>query len=227
MTVNHQPGPQSAQTRAQEQAFQHADVAEIARNVVDGNHVLLVRLANIAIIYPWPGVLATQPAIPSALKTHAQAIADAGLRVATEPDEDTKNRRRGAVVERVVWELVRKRDSSVLRERSIELTKNRWSGATWSKPKEIVRLSADECEVYECKLSPRALKKDDIDELADIRDTAAASGKTALVGVATLDTYTTFRQHASRLRTHGPLHYVTQAEVLSLRTLAPTKTFSY
>lgn len=225
--MNHRPGPRNADTIAQDRAFNHPDVVAVATNVVQGNHISLVRLANIAIVYPWPGVLATQPGIPSEVQAYARGIADAGLRIAAEADEETRDRRRGALVERVVWELVKKRDRRARRERCIELTRNRWSGESWSKPKEIVCIRTDECEVYECKLSPRGLNNDDTKELADIRDTAAADDLTPYVGVATLETGTTFRQHATRLRTHGPLYYVTQAEILGLGSSTPEKTFSH
>jgi hypothetical protein len=199
---------------------------EIATNVVAGNHVLLVRLANIAIIYPYSGVLALIPNIPPHLNPFAQAIAAAGLRIATEGDPDTQVRRRGAVVERVVWELVRKRDPALMREKQIELTSHRYSQRAWCNPKEIISYRSHEYEVHECKLSPNGLDKDDVDELADIRDTAVNEGLTSFVGVATLDTDLAFQQHAKRLRTHGPLHYVTEKDVLRLGGDPPIRTFS-
>jgi hypothetical protein len=226
--VNLRPGPDNANTRAQEAAFQHPDVVRIAQLVVAAGDLTLLKLASIAIIHPFPAVAADLIALvrlTPGTEGRARRIAAAGLRISREPDEDARVRRRGALVERIVWEQVSGRDASAQRERCVELSSNRWSRAAWSKPKEIVAARPDECEVYECKLTPSSFDQDDLDELADIRDTAAGEGLTPFATLATLESFTTFRSSLRR-RTHGPLHYVTDVEVLTLGRGVPAKTIT-
>lgn len=199
----------------------------IAREVVAAQDLSLLRLAKMAIIYPLPSdpveVVASTRVTPG-MEVRAQMIAAAGLRISREPNEEDRDRRRGALVERIVWEQVRRRDRRTLRERSVQLTKNRWTGRSWSKPKEILAVRADECEVYECKLTPGSFDQDDLDDMADIRDTAADEGLSVYSTLATLESYTVFRQTIGRCRTRGDLHYVTEAEVFALRRATPNKT---
>lgn len=180
--------------RAQEREFTHPDVVAIATNVVRGHHFSLVRLAKLAILWSLPAsdprtVLTVVP-VPPELAGRAEAIVRAGLRIAAEPDIRTRKRRRGAVVERIVWAALRIRDRNVLREQEIELTRNRWTKRSWSKPKEVVSERPDALEVIECKRDPESLgglDQDDLDELADIRDTAASDGLTPHVTVAVME----------------------------------------
>ncbi|MDQ3345022.1 MAG: hypothetical protein M3473_01795, partial [Chloroflexota bacterium] len=75
-------------------------------------------------------------------------------------------------MERIVWAALRIRDRNVLREQEIELTRNRWTKRSWSKPKEVVSERPDALEVIEYKRDPESLgglDQDDLDELADIR----------------------------------------------------------
>ncbi len=218
-------GPDNANTRRQERAFQHPDVVAIADHVVAGDDVVLIHLANMAIAYPYPGA-ASFVKVPPSLRVHADAIADAGYRIASEADIEDRKRRRGAVVERIVWQLVRMRDSGVLREHSLELTRHRWSGQTWSNPKELVAIRADACEAYECKLSPKGFDQDDLDEFADIRDTATAEGLTPYATLATLESERALRNGLIGRRTHGLLHFVVDTGVLALRHGEPIETIS-
>lgn len=221
------PGPNTLSTRAQEEAFQHPDVVRIAKEVVAARDVKLLQLAKIAIIHPFPAVAADLIAlvrINPGTEGRARKVAAAGLRISREPDTDMKVRRRGALVERILWEQVVARDASAQREMSVRVTQNRWCGNEWTKPKEIVALRPGECEVYECKLTPSSFDQDDLDELADIRDSARSEALNPLVAMATLESATTFLSGVSGRRTHGDLHYVTEGDVLSLSTGPPTRT---
>ena len=139
----------------QERAFRHPDVVTIATNVVRGRHSSLVRLTKLAILWPLqntnPLDLIAMTGVPPAIAGRGAAIARAGLRIAAEPDNETRKRRRGAVVERIVWTALRSRDPNLVREQEIELVKNRWTNRPWSYPKEIVSQRPTEFEVVECK----------------------------------------------------------------------------
>jgi hypothetical protein len=221
--VNCRPGRIPA---AQNEAFNHPDVAAIASHVVRGRHASLVRLTKLAILWEIPHTdplsLVAMSHVPPGLAAHGEAIARHGMRIATDPDLAVVKRRRGAVVERIVWAALKMRDRNLMREQEIQLAQNRWTNRPWSNPKEVVSQRESAFEVVECKRDPNGLDQHDLDELADIRDTATAEGMTPYPTVAVMEAGRSLRAAlAGRrgrppLRTHGALLWVAEDELIEL-----------
>lgn len=180
----------------------------------------LVKIARLAIdagVTPDPaelrqhlGLGATRPLVDSGV-----AIAAAGNRIANIADIDTRRRLRGAILERLVHDLVSER-AAPLREVDIAIDPAGHSGRGWTKPKELV-VDANPFEVYECKTSAHGIDQDDIDELADIAGKADAEGVESRPTLAVLSSEKVLRAHRAALRIWRPIYFSDLDDLVELR----------
>jgi hypothetical protein len=113
------------------------------------------------------------------------AIAEAGAKIETAADADARERRKGAVVERLVYSLI-DTHRSPLHEAWIETTEHPHSEKPRSGLKDIV-VDGETLEVYECKFT-NGFEQWEINELADILLTAKDEGRNCVPCIATLGT---------------------------------------
>jgi hypothetical protein len=215
-------------TPAQERAYRDADVKLIVDTVVANPQLALVKLARLAILFrvtPDKRTVAGligQVGLAAGVSAAAQTIAEAGLRIAGDVDRDRRNRKRGAVLERLTHELVLTRDGSAAREQEIFLTGRRWSKASpgrpgdWTNPKDVVLSAKDGVfEVYECKLSA-FLDQDDLDELGDIGETASSEGTAYASILATLESEASLFLRLRLLQPRRDLYVAAEGDMLEL-----------
>jgi hypothetical protein len=219
----------------QERAFQDTEVAELARLLVENPDRQLVVIAGEAIISTLPmpngkaiaGKIGVRREREPGLIDLVARIYELGISIAQTGDLDWIKSRRGALLERLVFELIRSRPATPRRELKVELTRNRWTRQSWSRPKDVLLDKAgDPFEVYECKRNPAALggyQQDDIDELADIHESAEAEGRDSRTCLAFLEAYETIDRVLRRLTFRGPLYYASRDELLELATQAPRR----
>lgn len=206
----------------QEAAFNHPDVVSIADAVERHPKMALVKLVQRAILFnrnPTEqelfGLMGPSLALDPTLARPARTIAECGVRISLRTSIAECKRQRGAVLERLVWTLVRSRATVVHREQQIELTVNRRSRNQWSNPKEIV-VDEHVFEVFECK-SDGMIDIGDIDELSDIWSTATAEGTASRPTVATLESEMKLRAMAPGWRLKEPIYYAAIDQLLDLR----------
>jgi hypothetical protein len=92
---------------------------------------------------------------------------------------------------------------------------------TWSRSKDVV-VDADPLEVYECKLGA-TYDQDDLNELADIRDTATDEGQTSRVAVACLVGQVAVLARSKVLRVPGDIQYASIENFTEIATEAPRR----
>jgi hypothetical protein len=206
----------------QEAAFNHPDVVSIADEVERHPKMALVKLVRKAILFNRDpteqellGLMGPSLALDPTLAGPARTIADCGVRISLRPSADECKRQRGAVLERLVWTLVKSRATVVHREQQIELTVNPRSRNQWTHPKEIL-VDEHPFEVFECK-SDGMVDIGDIDELSDIWSTATAEGTVSRPTVATLDSEMRLRAMAPAWRLREPIYYAAIDQLLELR----------
>jgi hypothetical protein len=124
---------------------------------------------------------------PSPLTKSARAIVAAGDRIRGVADAKRQGRLRGAVLERLVHDLVKEREPSLQREVEVAIDPNGHSKKAWTDPKEIA-VDADPFEAYECKVSPGWLNQADVDKMCDVADAADAAGVDSRPTIAVLST---------------------------------------
>jgi hypothetical protein len=135
-------------------------------------------------------------------------IATAGAAICARP-QDEKGHLVGALVERLTFELIRKRGAAPDRERNVQLL-----GAV-SNPIEVV-VDADPFEAYECKYSPARVNQGDLDQLEAIRTAAVAGGRLAVVGVVTLDSWRHLETAVALLMVPTHMKHVCASDFLEL-----------
>lgn len=213
---------------AQNRAFSHPDVVAIADEIRRHHESSLVRLARRAIADRVGGL--TEAEITAALGigasatllASARAIAAAGRRIVATVDDKKRGRLRGAVLERLVHDLVQEREPGLMREVEIAINPAGHSGRPWSRPKELV-VDSDPFEAYECKLSPHWINQDDINDLCDIGDAADADGIDSRPTLAVLNTPAALRAQRAALRVWRPIFVADVDDLIDLRHRAATQ----
>lgn len=198
----------------------HTDVIALADLVLRHQDLALLKIARQAILQTVPSDDATLTrmlgsAFTPGLLEAARAVARAGSRLCNEPDEGSRKRCRGAVLERIVHGLVAKR-ATVEREADVELTHNQHTGRAWSRPKDVVVPVGDPVEVYECKFNGVWLDQDDVDELGDIDQTARHAGGDCRATVAVMSSVDSLLGARANLRLHEPLFFAELDDLLDL-----------
>ncbi|MEW6226000.1 MAG: hypothetical protein AB1627_15350 [Chloroflexota bacterium] len=221
--------PARRPSRAQQAAFDHPDVKAIVQAIVSKPELVLVKLAARAIIFdgkPDPDALygLVGPGLwaDDELGPVAERIVDAGVKIATAMPLDARKRRRGAVLERLVYTLVRSGGrGTVLREQEIRLDFNPRSRLQWSNAKEVL-VDGAAFEVYECKADGLA-DVGDIDELSDIGTTAIAEGTNVRPTIAVFGSEAELRRRAVAWRMTETIYGVTTDGLLGLRSGLPQR----
>jgi hypothetical protein len=152
----------------------------------------------------------------------AQRVAATALRIGSTPGRDDRVRRRGALLERLVFELVSIRlPGATHHEQEVELTRNPRSRRPWTRPKEVVA-DGPQFETYECKAD--ALPDvGDIDELSDISTTAAAEGTDARPTVVIFGSEGALRRLAVAWNLTETIYGVVTEDLLGLAAETPSK----
>jgi hypothetical protein len=212
--------------QAQENAFNNADVVAISSEVTKHHAPQLVKIARRAVLNgvkpddtelrEMLGVRAADDVVAS-----ARAIAAAGNRIAAVADDTLRARLKGAVLERLVHDLIAGR-ATPLREVEVEIPPAGHAGAAWTKPKEIV-VDDDPFEVYECKVSAYGLDQGDFDELCDIGDQADGEGVDARPTIAILASERDIRARRATLNLWRPIYFADLEEIADLRYRAATR----
>lgn len=189
-------------------AFRNQHVVAIVDELVRERDANLVKFSKLAILDDMRPLVDTKLALlaranPNLIPAgHRVAAAGAALNKEAAPGA-----LRGAVLERLVHELLRSRGVSALREQKVRLTVHTRTNRHWSNPKDVV---ADEAtpEVYECKRKPgHRLDQDDLHELADIADGARHQRGDCRATVAVLDRRSALRSAVRGLTVELDLVY--------------------
>ena len=208
-------------------ASAHPDVTTVADAVLQHQELSLLKIARQAILQTVPSDDATLTRTLGAsftptLLAAARLVATAGSRLCNEPDEETRKRYRGAVLERLVTGLVAQR-ATVEREAEIELTRRPHTGRPWSHPKEAVVPTGDPVEVYECKFNGIWLNQDDVDELGDIELTAGDAGDDCRATVAVMASAQTLWSARGLLKLRERLFFAELDDLLDLSRRAASR----
>ena len=222
---------------AQREAWTDTDVRTIVRVLLAEKSTSLVKFAKkVALGVGVPpkaaraGLLSpahlTQPSLLKAADDICDAWAGIQARVTS---ERALKRRRGALLERFVYEAVRSREPDTFPERLVDLPLHPHSGnTTTSSPQDVVADGERWFEIYECKRLPFSridtgeivgLTQADIYELADAYVSGSAEGGDIRPTVAILEDYIslTWTGELSTLKTPEPLYYASVDELLELR----------
>jgi hypothetical protein len=194
--------------------FSNTSVTTIATAVVGEGNPRLVRWAKEAILTDTTATVSDEfglGAAPSLLAA-ARRIASAGASILSEPHGELVNLR-GAVLERIVYELVALRGASPVREQGVVL--HQYRPARVSPPKEVV-VDDDPFEAYECKRKSGRLDQPDLDQLEELRVSALTIGRAAAVGVATLDSWRALELAVAHLTIPGSIRHLCQSDLLEL-----------
>jgi hypothetical protein len=182
---------EAGRPRAEQQAaFTHRDV----RAIVDALQAQrfdtrLLQVARQAVISPDPASAAElsaelRLAVDDPLVQAGLTIAQAGARIAREPDPDLQGRRWGAVLERLIWAMCSSRKpAETSREDHVVVIPNKHLNDRRTGRMDVLVNSAP-FEAYECKF-PAKIYQSDIDELGAIFLTAEAEGLDSRPCVAT------------------------------------------
>jgi hypothetical protein len=213
----------------QDAAFEAPEVKAIAQEVVDRPDPALLVLVRTALTWRLPPHneklakgLAGQAALRDAsLLVAAQRVAIQAIKISGRP-WDEKVRLQGAVVERIVLGLAKTRASEgVLHECEIRLRPRNRMDRTWSRSKDVV-VDANPFEVYECKLGA-TFDQADLNELADIRDTATDEGRASQVAVACLVGQVAVLARSRVLNVLGDIRYASLENFAEIATEAPRR----
>ena len=213
----------------QERAYEHPDVTGLVRDLVAQPDIRLVKLAAKASLIrtvPTPDEFYSliTPALywDDYLGSVAQRVAQHALNIGTAVAREDRVRRRGAFLERLVFELVASREPGrTYREQEVQLDRAPRSGRAWTRPKEVLADAAT-FELYECK-ADGLVDVGDIDELSDVMTTATAEHTDARPTVVVLDSELALRVHAVAWRLTETIYGVTTERILGLREEAPSR----
>lgn len=213
----------------QDAAYEAPEVQRIAQEVVDRPELALISLVRTALTWHLPPYneklakgLAGQAADRDAgLLAAARRIAIEAVKISGRPWAE-KVRLQGAVVERIVFGLALTREPGrVFHEKEVELRAGNRMDRTWSRSKDVI-VDAQALEAYECKLSA-TFDQDDLNELADIRDTADDDGQPGRVAVACLIGQVAVQQRCKVLTLPGDIRYSSIENLAEIATEAPRR----
>jgi hypothetical protein len=199
--------------------FEDPDVGLIVRRVLDADSVLLVRFAKDAVLTDRRREADARFSLNPHLQKPARDIAEAGARILGRPD---RGQLRGALAQRLVYELVHSREPSADVEVSFNLTPPGQVGHTVSNPKDVAT-DADPVEVYECKRRAERINQADLDELAAIHKAGQAHGRDVIATVACLESSTALSLALQRLTIRPPLFHACEDDLLELRDMWPRR----
>jgi hypothetical protein len=215
---------------AQEAAFNNNDVRTIVRHLMSyPRDVRLFRLAYEALFSGAPAartVLEIRLGGPKADQDEVDAaveIAEAGSRIYATGEAEA-GLRRGALLERLVYSLVdRRQPGKAYRETQVVLTVNTYSGKARTGRKDVVVDDAP-FEVYECKYSG-AIEQWELDELGDMFLTAQAESTDARPCIATMGTMTQLQSRFLNyeLEPHPRLYFAGLTDLPSLVERPPSQ----
>ncbi|MES2210090.1 MAG: hypothetical protein V4515_07885 [Chloroflexota bacterium] len=152
----------------------------------------------------------------------AKRIAQRALNIGTAALREDRVRRRGAFLERLVYELVSDRIAgATFREHEVQLTHSPRSRRSWTRPKEAVA-SGPAFEIYECK-SDGLPDVGDIDELSDVRTTAIAESVDCRPTIVVFGSEMDLRLKARAWRMTETIFGVTTDRIFALRGSAPDR----
>jgi hypothetical protein len=225
--MEHRPGRR--RNAAQSAAYRHRDVKAIVAAIEAKPEMVLIKLASKAIIFCGvPDQDALYGLVGAALYNDdelgpmAQQIAEAGVSIATALPLDTRRRRRGAVLERLVYSLVLAGGRGPrYREHEVRTTHNPRTHEQWTDAKELV-VDGAAFEVYECKADGMA-DVGDVDQLSDIATSAIAAGADARATIAIFGSESALRIRAKAWRLTETIYGVPTEGLLSLAQGAPSK----
>lgn len=211
---------QEAKDPGRDAAFNNPHVESIARELLTARHRALVRFAKIAILSDATGkevvLLGEQASRDPALVQAARRIAMAGREISKMRIGEASNVR-GAVVERIVYEFVRSREPTTLREHRVKLGNRKWS-----HPKEVVT-NADPVEVYECKRLPRRFNQADIDELHEIGLAVRNMGRGCLPAIVAMEPRGALKRALEGLTLGADVYWVAEDEIIELGDAPPSR----
>ena len=208
----------------QERAYQHAAVQAIAEKILvharDQRVYAIARQAVISIIPATREELRATlgGTTDETLLDDVEDIAQHGATIANHPHDETRERRKGALLERVVMGLLEaSRTGVVTRESRIHLTVNTHSGDRVSGRKDAV-VDAPVFEVYECKWGV-GIAQWEIYQLADIYLTGLADKPTTTrpyTCIATMASERAIKARVSRLDLPEILYVATGNQLADL-----------
>ena len=221
----------------QEAAYRDADVVEIVDCVLANPDASLLKLARESVLFrqtpdnrTLDGLIGIAR-VTAELRDIGRRIAAAGLRIAVDgSDREFRERKRGAVLERLTYELVRRRDGRAMREQQVRLLARRWTtrpagpSGEWSKPKDTILADGHRAfEVYEAKFAAN-LDQDDLNELADIAISAMSEGTSPFAVLTTMESDRSLFTRLRLLEPRGTLYYAADENLLELRNTGPALT---
>jgi hypothetical protein len=208
-------------------AFNDPDVVSIATELRAHPDLRLLKIAAAAALLrqaPTPdeivGLVGAVVYWDDVLGPVAQRIVTAAIRIGTSTARDDRVRKRGALLERIAFELVSKRVPHTYREHEIQLTHNPRSRRQWTEKKEVVA-DGPEFEVYECK-SDGMPDIGDVDELSDISTTARAEGTPCRPTIVIFGTDQSVRIMARAWDMTETLYLVSTERILGLAHSSPS-----
>lgn len=201
--------------------FNDADVALIVDRILTGDSARLVQFAKEAVLTDRRRDASATFGLNPNLQRLAREIADAGARILSRPPAD-RRQLRGALAQRLVYELVRSREPSTKVEVKFNLTPPGQVGHIVSNPKDVATES-DPVEVYECKRRAERLDQADLDELGAIHKAGQAYGREVLATVACLESSYALSLVLQRMTIRQPLYHACEEDLLELRDAPPRR----
>lgn len=213
----------------QDSAFEHDDVVALVADLVASPDLRLVKLASKAALvsrrldfdesYSFIGPMLYDD---DELGPIAQRVFARAQNIGNATTEDARLRRRGAMLERLVFELVDRRlPGKTYRERDIELHRSPRSKRSWTNSKDVVA-EGTAFEVYECK-GDGMIDVGDIDQLCDVVTTGVAEGTDVRATAVTFGSEVELRVRAVAWRLTEPIQGVPIDRILELRREAPAR----
>jgi len=210
-------------TREQETQYQNGDVRRIAAALLDHHSENVdvyhfVRESMLTAVPRSRDQLAMEFSAADDALESIVTIAEAGANIARLADEGVADRRRAAVLERVVFGLAGYRRNPV-REAYIELTVNTHSGRAETGMMDVAVDDPETLEVYECKLT-NGFTQDTVNQLGDVFLSARAEDRRCVCCIASFGTRRQLdsRVKNARIELHEVLYYLDCDELVVLKT---------
>lgn len=211
-----------------DRAFADPSVADIAAAIVLEREPKLVTFARLALTMRDASSTIGPTMAGTASSAHAAArrIAAAGVTINALPTEGQRRNLRGAVLERLTFELVRGREPSTMREQQVKLSAAGATPEVWSNPKEVVTDPGDDgVEVYECKWNASDANQGDIDELLAIRAALRRERPDCWPAIVTMEGAGYLKRALRSVRGHDDLYWAAGDELLEIGDGKPYRLF--